>query len=147
MFECITGLLVGNPLVEAELTGVEGERRHNQNGLLIAIDIGQFIDVEAYGASLDRMVALIKDLPKAPVNSYGETKLIFEQMLRWFDEIHGLRSVSLRYFNAAGATAALGEDHTPETKLIPLAIFAAMGKTESVEEQTLRLSMLKSPKC
>ena len=66
MFECITGLLVGNPLVEAELTGAEGERRHNQNGMLIAIDIAQFIDVAAYGASLDRMVELIKALPKAP---------------------------------------------------------------------------------
>ncbi len=66
MFECITSLLVGNPLVEAELTGIEGERRHNQNGLMLAIDIGAFIDVAAYGASLDRMVELIKALPKAP---------------------------------------------------------------------------------
>ena len=66
MFECLTSLVVGNPLVEAELTGPEGERRHNQNGLLLAIDIAAFIDVEAYGASLDRMVELIKALPKAP---------------------------------------------------------------------------------
>jgi ureidoglycolate dehydrogenase (NAD+) len=66
MFECIASLLVGNPLVEAELTGAEGERRHNQNGMLIAIDIAQFIDVAAYGASLDRMVELIKALPKSP---------------------------------------------------------------------------------
>lgn len=66
MFECLTGLLVGNPLVEAELTGAEGVRRHNQNGLLLAIDIAAFIDVETYGASLDRMVELIKALPKAP---------------------------------------------------------------------------------
>jgi ureidoglycolate dehydrogenase (NAD+) len=66
MFECLTGLLVGNPLVEAELTGAEGVRRHNQNGLLLAIDIAAFIDVAAYGASLDRMVELIKALPKAP---------------------------------------------------------------------------------
>jgi LDH2 family malate/lactate/ureidoglycolate dehydrogenase len=66
MFECITSLLVGNPLVEAELTGAEGERRHNQNGFMLAIDIAAFIDVETYGASLDRMVDLIKALPKAP---------------------------------------------------------------------------------
>ncbi len=66
MFECISGLLVGNPLVEAELTGVEGERRHNQNAFLLAIDIAAFIDVETYGASVDRMVELIKALPKAP---------------------------------------------------------------------------------
>ncbi len=66
MFECLASLLVGNPLVEAELTGPEGERRHNQNGFLLAIDIAAFIDVETYGASLDRMVELIKALPKAP---------------------------------------------------------------------------------
>ncbi len=66
LVECITSLLVGNPLVEAELTGPAGERRHNQNGFLLAIDIAAFIDVEAYGASLDRMVELIKALPKAP---------------------------------------------------------------------------------
>jgi LDH2 family malate/lactate/ureidoglycolate dehydrogenase len=65
MIECITSLLVGNPLIEAELTGAEGERRHNQNGFLLAIDIAAFIDVKTYGASLDRMVELIKDLPKA----------------------------------------------------------------------------------
>ena len=66
MFECISSLLVGNPLVEAELTGVDGERRHNQNGFLLAIDINAFIDVQSYGASVDRMVNLIKALPKAP---------------------------------------------------------------------------------
>jgi ureidoglycolate dehydrogenase (NAD+) len=66
MFECITSLLVGNPLIEAELNGAEGERRHNQNGFLLAIDIAAFIDVESYGASVDRMVELIKALPKAP---------------------------------------------------------------------------------
>ena len=65
MFECISSLLVGNPLVEAELTGVEGERRHNQNGFLLAIDIAAFIDVKNYGTSVDRMVELIKALPKA----------------------------------------------------------------------------------
>ena len=65
MFECISSLLVGNPLVEAELTGVDGERRHNQNGFLLAIDINAFIDVQSYGASVDRMVNLIKALPKA----------------------------------------------------------------------------------
>ena len=66
MFECITSLLVGNPLIETELTGAEGERRHNQNGFMLAIDIAAFIDVETYGASVDRMVELIKALPKAP---------------------------------------------------------------------------------
>src|SRR5579864_217200 len=58
----------------------------------------------------------------APVNPYGESKVMVERLLHWFDQIHGLRSVSLRYFNAAGAQAdgSLGEEHDPETHLIPL---------------------------
>jgi UDP-glucose-4-epimerase GalE len=58
----------------------------------------------------------------APVNPYGESKVMVEKLLHWFDQVHGLRSVSLRYFNAAGAQAdgSLGEEHDPETHLIPL---------------------------
>ena len=60
--------------------------------------------------------------PYAPVNAYGETKIMVEKMLDWFDRIHGMRSVCLRYFNAAGADPAgrAGEEHDPETHLIPL---------------------------
>lgn len=63
-----------------------------------------------------------EDLPYAPINAYGESKVMVEQLLRWFDEIHGLRSVCLRYFNASGADpeGRAGEDHDPETHLIPL---------------------------
>ena len=63
-----------------------------------------------------------------PVNPYGESKLFIEKTLRWYGEAHGLRSVSLRYFNAAGADAdgEIGESHDPETHLIPLVIDAAM---------------------
>ena len=62
----------------------------------------------------------------APVNPYGESKVMVETMLRWFDAIHGLRSVCLRYFNACGADPAggLGEEHDPETHLIPLMLQA-----------------------
>ena len=65
--------------------------------------------------------------PYAPVNAYGETKVMVEQMLHWFDQIHGLKSVCLRYFNASGADpeGRAGEDHEPETHLIPL-IFRAV---------------------
>ncbi len=65
-----------------------------------------------------------------PINPYGRTKLAFEGALRDFEGAHGIRHVNLRYFNAAGAheSAELGEDHRPETHLIPLAIDAAMGK-------------------
>ena len=64
--------------------------------------------------------------PYAPVNAYGESKAMVEKMLDWFDRIHGLRSVCLRYFNASGADPAgrAGEDHEPETHLIPLILRA-----------------------
>jgi UDP-glucose-4-epimerase GalE len=61
-----------------------------------------------------------------PVNPYGETKLMVERMLRWLDEFRGLRSIALRYFNACGAEpgTGLGEEHDPETHLIPLVLRA-----------------------
>ncbi len=67
--------------------------------------------------------------PQAPLNPYGRTKLMVEQMLRDFDQYSGFRSVALRYFNAAGADfqGRIGEWHTPETHAIPLAIAAAQG--------------------
>lgn len=65
-----------------------------------------------------------------PINPYGESKLFIERALHWYGVAHGLRSVALRYFNAAGADleGELGEDHDPETHLIPLAIGAALGR-------------------
>jgi UDP-glucose 4-epimerase len=68
-----------------------------------------------------------------PVSPYGESKLAFEKILRWYDEIHALKFVSLRYFNAAGATENLGEDHRPETHLIPNVLNVALGKSPNVE--------------
>jgi len=62
-----------------------------------------------------------------PTNAYGESKLLVEQMLRWFHRIHGLSYASLRYFNAAGATATLGERHDPESHLIPIILQVASG--------------------
>ena len=69
--------------------------------------------------------------PLMPVNPYGETKLAIERALHWYGNAYGLRSVSLRYFNAAGASpdGDAGEDHEPETHLIPLAIRAALDDT------------------
>jgi UDP-arabinose 4-epimerase len=67
--------------------------------------------------------------PQAPVNPYGESKLMVEKILRWYGECYGLRWMALRYFNAAGADpdGEIGEDHDPETHLIPLVIGAALG--------------------
>ncbi|GBC93838.1 UDP-glucose 4-epimerase [bacterium HR15] len=72
--------------------------------------------------------------PLRPTNAYGETKRVMEGMLRWYGQAYGIRSVALRYFNAAGADpdGELGEDHRPEEHLIPLVLFTAMGKREAV---------------
>src|SRR6266508_2783280 len=71
--------------------------------------------------------------PARPINPYGESKLAFEKILRWYDQIHGLKFVSLRYFNAAGATENFGEDHRQETHLIPNALKVALGQKPNVE--------------
>ena len=72
--------------------------------------------------------------PKEPINPYGRTKWMVEQILHDFDTAHGVRSVSLRYFNAAGADPAgeLGERHEPETHLIPLILQAASGRRKAI---------------
>ena len=72
-------------------------------------------------------------MPMRPINPYGESKLAFEKILRWYDQIHGLRFVSLRYFNAAGASEKFGEDHRCETHLIPNVLKVALGQKPSVE--------------
>jgi UDP-glucose 4-epimerase len=77
-------------------------------------------------------VPIDETLPQRPINPYGESKLMFEQMLRWFDELHGIRYVALRYFNAAGASQRYGEDHRIETHLIPNILKVALGQKESV---------------
>lgn len=65
-----------------------------------------------------------------PTNAYGETKLAMEKMMKWFDIAHGIKYISLRYFNAAGAheSGRIGEDHRPETHLVPIVLEAALGK-------------------
>ena len=70
--------------------------------------------------------------PLNPVSVYGESKLTFEKILRWYDEIYGIKNICLRYFNAAGADleGRIGEDHQPETHIIPLAIKTALGQQE-----------------
>jgi UDP-glucose 4-epimerase len=72
-------------------------------------------------------------LPQKPINPYGHSKLIFEQILNWYDKIHGLVHVNLRYFNAAGASAVFGEDHRIETHLIPNVIKVALGQKDKCE--------------
>jgi UDP-glucose 4-epimerase len=73
--------------------------------------------------------------PQKPTNPYGQTKLDFEFILHWYDVAYGIKSIALRYFCAAGADpdGILGEDHTPETHMIPLALFAALGRRPDIK--------------
>ena len=79
-------------------------------------------------------VPIPEESPKAPTNTYGETNLAMERLMHWCHVAYGLEYVSLRYFNAAGASPSgiIGEDHTPETHLIPLVLQAAQGRREKV---------------
>ena len=78
-------------------------------------------------------VPIDETMTPRPINPYGESKLAFEKILRWYGEIHGLKFVSLRYFNAAGASAKFGEDHRVETHLIPNVLKVALGQKPTVE--------------
>lgn len=71
---------------------------------------------------------MTEDLPQRPINPYGESKLMFEQMLRWYHQIHGLEFVAFRYFNAAGASRRFGEHHRIETHLIPNVLKVPLGQ-------------------
>lgn len=75
---------------------------------------------------------ITEENPQNPTNPYGESKRMFERALHWYDRIHGLKHASLRYFNAAGATKRLGEDHDPETHLIPNVLKVALGQNDFV---------------
>jgi len=80
-------------------------------------------------------VPIPEDHPKRPVNPYGESKLCMERAIRWYGAAYGLRGVALRYFNAAGADldGDIGEEHDPESHLIPLVVLAALGQRPAVE--------------
>jgi UDP-glucose 4-epimerase len=76
---------------------------------------------------------IFETAPTNPTNPYGETKLAFERAMHWYEKAYGLRYASLRYFNAAGASEKCGEDHDPESHIIPITLQAATGKRPHVE--------------
>ncbi len=84
---------------------------------------------------LPERIPIPEDHPKNPINPYGESKRFVERALDWYASAHGLSTASLRYFNAAGADpdGEIGEDHDPETHLIPLVIAAALARRDSVD--------------
>jgi len=102
---------------------------------MIAASIKKFVfssTCATYG--VPHTVPIAEDHSQNPINPYGATKLMVERILQDFDPAYDLKSVIFRYFNAAGAdpTGNLGEDHEPETHLIPLVLMAAMGKRDSI---------------
>jgi UDP-glucose 4-epimerase len=101
---------------------------------MLAVGVKRFVlssTAAVYGEP--KRVPIEEDDALAPTNPYGESKLMVERMLRWLDAAHGLRYASLRYFNAAGASRERGEDHRPETHLIPIVLQVALGQREQVE--------------
>jgi len=99
------------------LTLLEAMRECSVHGLVFSSTAAVFGE--------PRKQPIKEDDPTSPTNPYGESKLAFEKALRWYEGAYGLRYVSLRYFNAAGASIRLGECHHPETHLIPLVLQAA----------------------
>ena len=82
---------------------------------------------------LPERVPMTEDTPQRPVNPYGESKLMFERMLQWYQQLRGLEFVAFRYFNAAGASARFGEHHRIETHLIPNVLKVALGQAAQCE--------------
>ncbi len=127
-------------LVPESMTNPSKYFRNNiANGLnlldaMIATGVKQFVfssTCAIFGPP--ERVPIDETLPQRPINPYGESKLAFEKILRWYDEIHGLRFVALRYFNAAGASEKFGEEHRVETHLIPNVLKVALGQKPHVE--------------
>jgi len=129
-----------NALVGESMTNPSKYFRNNVYGginlldALVAAGVKKFVfssTCATFGPP-DR-VLIDETLPQRPINPYGESKLMFEKILRWYDEIHGVKYVALRYFNAAGATGLYGEDHRIETHLIPNVLKVALGQKPHVE--------------
>ena len=78
---------------------------------------------------------IYEDDPQLPINPYGESKIMMEKIMRWADEAYGIKFVALRYFNVAGAKpdGSIGEDHHPETHLLPIVLQVAMGEREKLQ--------------
>jgi UDP-glucose 4-epimerase len=125
--------LAAETVVEYSMTHPERYFQSNIIGginlldVMLKHDVDKFIfssSAAVYGEP--QRVPIEEDHSPNPVNAYGESKLMFERISEWYGKAHGLKHISLRYFNAAGATERLGEDHHPETHLIPNVLKAAL---------------------
>lgn len=131
--------LAGETLVEYSMTDPRRYFRNNIVGGINLLDVMLKHNVRKlifsssaaiYGEP--QSIPIEEDHPQNPVNSYGESKLIFERILAWYGKAFGFKYISLRYFNAAGASERLGEDHRPETHLIPIVLKVALGRDSPV---------------
>lgn len=77
-------------------------------------------------------VPISEEETQKPANPYGESKLAFEKVLKWYHQLYGMKTIYLRYFNACGATERFGEDHDPETHIIPIVLKTALGQRKKV---------------
>ncbi|MBN1315582.1 MAG: UDP-glucose 4-epimerase GalE [Anaerolineales bacterium] len=98
----------------------------------VAHGIKRFVFSSTAAVYASKNSPIAEDDPLAPANVYGHTKLMIEQMLEWYRKIYGLHYAGLRYFNASGAAPDRGEDHLPETHLIPLTLQVALGQREAI---------------
>ncbi len=126
----------GATLVERSMTDPQYYFELNiQKGLalvdtILRLKISNFIfssTAAVYGEP--QFTPITEDHPTSPINAYGESKLIFEKILTWYNRAYGLRCAIMRYFNAAGASQCLGEDHRPETHVLPLLLEAVQDPT------------------
>lgn len=129
-----------NALVGESMENPSKYFRNNVANGINLLDMAVEFEVKAFVFSstcatfgIPDRVPLDESLPQCPINPYGESKLLFEKILRWYGECHGLKYVALRYFNAAGATERFGEDHQIETHLIPNILKVALGQRESMD--------------
>ncbi len=129
-----------NALVGESMTNPSKYFRNNvANGLnlldaAVACGVKKFVfssTCATYGPP--ERVPMTEDLPQRPINPYGESKLMFEKILQWFQGLHGLEFIAFRYFNAAGASAKFGEHHRVETHLIPNVLKVALGQAQQCE--------------
>lgn len=126
-----------NSLVGESMTNPGKYYHNNVYGMLCLLEKMKQYDVKkivfsstaaCYGEP--EVVPILEDAPTIPTNPYGQTKLAMEQMMKWYDSAYGMKWISLRYFNVAGAIddAQIGEDHSPETHLIPIILQVALNK-------------------
>lgn len=116
-----------NNNVYGTISLLEAMRDHNVKYIVFSSTAATYGEPES--------IPIVESSKTLPTNAYGESKLIVEKILKWCDTAYGIKYTALRYFNAAGAykDGVIGEDHSPETHLIPLILEVALGKRDNIK--------------